>query len=133
MPPDREHCVGALLLRGHDVLLGLRSKHSSFPECWDIIGGHVEPGESELEALARELVEEIGVQLVEAKLHSRHSIGTIDLAVFVVRSWSGEPALCNDEHIRIEWHKCDEAATMPNLVAPELSRIIAALGPGMQN
>lgn len=31
-----------------------------FPNCWDIPGGHVEPGEAPLEALAREVEEETG-------------------------------------------------------------------------
>jgi 8-oxo-dGTP diphosphatase len=33
---------------------------SLFPGCWDIVGGHVEPGEGMLEALAREVEEETG-------------------------------------------------------------------------
>lgn len=34
-----------------------------FPGCWAIVGGHVEPGEGLLEALAREVHEETGWQL----------------------------------------------------------------------
>ncbi|MEU8437829.1 NUDIX domain-containing protein [Streptomyces sp. NPDC029216] len=34
-----------------------------FPDCWDIVGGHVEPGESPLDALAREVEEETGWRL----------------------------------------------------------------------
>jgi 8-oxo-dGTP pyrophosphatase MutT (NUDIX family) len=34
-----------------------------FPNCWDIPGGHVEPGEAPLEALAREVEEETGWRL----------------------------------------------------------------------
>ncbi|TQN33004.1 ADP-ribose pyrophosphatase YjhB (NUDIX family) [Haloactinospora alba] len=34
-----------------------------FPHCWDIVGGHVEPGESMLDALGREITEETGWRL----------------------------------------------------------------------
>ncbi|GAA4951167.1 hypothetical protein GCM10023224_39510 [Streptomonospora halophila] len=34
-----------------------------FPGCWDLVGGHVEPGETMPEALAREIAEETGWRL----------------------------------------------------------------------
>ncbi|MGW3010139.1 NUDIX hydrolase [Streptomyces sp. NPDC001219] len=34
-----------------------------FPDCWDIVGGHVEAGESLLDTLAREITEETGWHL----------------------------------------------------------------------
>ncbi|MEU3557597.1 NUDIX hydrolase [Streptomyces fragilis] len=34
-----------------------------FPDCWDIVGGHVEPGDTLLDALAREIEEETGWRL----------------------------------------------------------------------
>ena len=34
-----------------------------FPNCWDVVGGHIEPGESVEDALRREVNEETGWQL----------------------------------------------------------------------
>lgn len=63
---DGRRCVvGALILddRGR-AFVHRRSPERRFPPgCWDLVGGHVEPGESLLKALAREVVEETGWQL----------------------------------------------------------------------
>ncbi|MEU4205169.1 NUDIX domain-containing protein [Streptomyces sp. NPDC039022] len=57
--------VGALIVDSRDrVFLQQRSADRRlFPGCWDLVGGHVEPDESPLEALARELTEETGWRL----------------------------------------------------------------------
>ncbi|HEY8319921.1 MAG TPA: NUDIX domain-containing protein [Amnibacterium sp.] len=51
-----------VLIRGGRVLLCHRVVEKVHdPDRWDFPGGHVEPGESDGEALARELEEEVGV------------------------------------------------------------------------
>ncbi|MFJ9795751.1 NUDIX hydrolase [Streptomyces sp. NPDC101145] len=54
--------VGAVILDGHGRAFAQRRgpDRSLFPDCWDVVGGHVEPGESLLEALVREVAEETG-------------------------------------------------------------------------
>ncbi|HEY7415251.1 MAG TPA: NUDIX domain-containing protein [Ktedonobacteraceae bacterium] len=58
-------CVGALIFNHQGrLLLQKRSPDRKlFPNCWDIIGGHVEPGETLTAALAREIREETGWEL----------------------------------------------------------------------
>lgn len=54
--------VGAVILNSDGKAFAqLRSADRSlFPGCWDIVGGHVDPGETLLQALVREVVEETG-------------------------------------------------------------------------
>ncbi|MFI9776906.1 NUDIX hydrolase [Streptomyces sp. NPDC051956] len=57
--------VGAVILnqRGQAFAQRRSSDRRLFPDTWDIVGGHVEPGESLLDALAREITEETGWRL----------------------------------------------------------------------
>lgn len=58
-------CVGALITDGRGrIYVQQRAPHRAlFPNCWDVAGGHVEPGESLHTALAREIAEETGWRL----------------------------------------------------------------------
>lgn len=55
-------CAGALIVDHDDrIFFQRRSPHRRlFPDCWDIVGGHLEPGEEIEEALRREITEETG-------------------------------------------------------------------------
>jgi 8-oxo-dGTP diphosphatase len=63
--PDPLACAGALILDdGGRIFVQRRSAtRKLFPNCWDIVGGHLEPGESYDEALRREVEEETGWQV----------------------------------------------------------------------
>jgi 8-oxo-dGTP diphosphatase len=65
--------IAAIILENDngDFLLALRDNKSwiPFPNHWDLIGGHVEEGESPEEALRREYKEELGLDLKEYKFY----------------------------------------------------------------
>src|SRR5579875_608299 len=65
-------CVGALIRDGRDRVYVHRRSDSRrlLPGTWDVVGGHVEPGETPRQALAREIEEETGWRLrrIEAQL-----------------------------------------------------------------
>lgn len=61
----REGVVGALVKRDDGRIFAQRRSltRKTFPGCWDLVGGHLEPGESPRQALVRELAEETGWNL----------------------------------------------------------------------
>jgi 8-oxo-dGTP diphosphatase len=105
-----EVVVGALV-RGGRVLLVHRSPNKrAYPNVWDLPGGLIEAGESELGALTRELHEELGVQIAtgSASHLSRLTAGPAEepalLSAWLVREWQGKPAnVAPEEHDNIGW------------------------------
>ncbi|TFV67439.1 (deoxy)nucleoside triphosphate pyrophosphohydrolase [Blastococcus sp. CT_GayMR20] len=59
---DVVQVVGAAIVDGDRVLVAQRSG-GPYDGCWEFPGGKVEPGESDLAALAREIAEELGVAI----------------------------------------------------------------------
>jgi 8-oxo-dGTP diphosphatase len=60
-------CAGAVIVDdlGRIFVQRRSPTRSLFPDTWDIVGGHLEPGESVLDGLCREIAEETGWELVE--------------------------------------------------------------------
>lgn len=125
--------VGAILSSGGRILLGLRHPdRRSFPHCWDIIGGHLESGEAPRDALDRESQEEIGVSADDAvplaSIHFEYPSDTaFDLAIFLVTTWTGTPAIRDEEHSELRWFDPAVAASIPNLALPHYRHIFASL------
>jgi 8-oxo-dGTP diphosphatase len=61
----RECVMGAVILnaQGRAFVQKRSNARRLFPGCWDIVGGHVEPGETLYEGLRREIAEETGWHL----------------------------------------------------------------------
>lgn len=123
-------CVGALLVRDGQVLLGRRAEQRDWlPGAWDVVGGHIEAGESPEAAITRELAEELGV--VPARLRE---LGVLDseaggwrLRLYVVVAWSGEPVnRCPDEHAELRWMPPAEAARRLAAAHAGFAALIAA-------
>ena len=98
--------AAALLVRDGQVLLAHR--HPSrrwYPDCWDLVGGHVEPGELPEEAVVRECLEEIGVQVIDPQpIPLSIADPTLDMHAFLITRWAGEPVnVAADEHDDLRW------------------------------
>ena len=129
MTAPRTHIVGAILMKDGKLLLGRRSAHRrNYPGVWDIIGGHVEPGEQAYEALVRELREELGVEPVRARMMGEVEVGeTHALSIYLVDAWMNEPAIRNDEHSELGWFTPAEAAALVDLASPQYRDLFATL------
>ncbi|MEV6860893.1 NUDIX domain-containing protein [Streptosporangium subroseum] len=68
----RVNCVGAIVVDSGRILL-IRRGHPPGEGLWSVPGGRVEPGESDVEAVAREVLEETGLSIVPGRL-----AGTVD-------------------------------------------------------
>lgn len=62
VPTEPLRCAGALIVDDDGrIFIQRRSpERRLFPNCWDIVGGHLEPGEEIDDALRREVTEETG-------------------------------------------------------------------------
>src|SRR5438045_8484040 len=77
------------------VLVARRPAGVPHAGLWEFPGGKVEHGESDVQALARELREELGVSIGPATLFRRvlwpYPKGEVELLAYDVRAFTGEP------------------------------------------
>lgn len=95
-----------LLLKNGCVLMGERRPDKIYSLHWEFPGGKLEANESTLDAVRRELREELGVEIQDMEEWfseiATYSNGiTYDISFFLVRSWHGE--ITNNEFHRLEW------------------------------
>ncbi|MDD1781342.1 (deoxy)nucleoside triphosphate pyrophosphohydrolase [Enterovibrio sp. ZSDZ35] len=78
MPQDAILVVAGVIRDGHKILITQRFDSDEGLGLWEFPGGKVELGESEQEALARELFEELGVEVEVGafQLETRHTYPT---------------------------------------------------------
>jgi 8-oxo-dGTP diphosphatase len=110
-----EVVTGALVRDGRVLLVHRSPNRHAYPDVWDLPGGHIETGETELAALTREIHEELGVQIAtESSIHlCRLDAGrgeeSVRFSAWLVSEWAGTPAnVAPDEHDEIRWFRPDE-------------------------
>lgn len=117
--------VAAVWWRGDRVLLAQRPAHKRHGGLWEFPGGKVEAGESDAEAIARELAEELAVQVltVGAALAVHRDPGSAFEVAFLPVTAAGEPEA--REHAAVAFCCLDEVSRIP--LAPSDRAFFAGL------
>ncbi len=112
--------AAAVLVRpdGH-FLLTSRPEGKPYAGYWEFPGGKIEKNESVLQALERELQEELGIQIEQAspwitQIYA-YQHATVRLHFYRVFSWHGDPTGCEGQ--QLSWQAPDNVAVSPLLPA----------------
>ncbi len=130
--PDRP-AVGviAVVRRGDQVLLAQRSRGAYLGK-WGFPGGHVERGETTVEAAMRELREETGVSaeprgvFTHVDVIERDSGGQVlfhYVLLAVLADWRDGEALAADDAAAVRWVRLGEIAGGAVDVLPDVERV----------
>lgn len=122
------HAACFLLLLRNDNILLLRRYHTGREDGnYTLVSGHIDGGETVIEAMVREAREEVGIRIRKADLrivHAMHRKSSSEYFDFflVTRRWTGNPR--NQEP-----DKCDELrwaplASLPDNLIPSVRKAI---------
>ncbi|RIQ27371.1 NUDIX domain-containing protein [Jiangella rhizosphaerae] len=131
-----EHRVAvAVLVDGHRVLMcHRRADRTWYPDVWDFPGGHLEDGETAVDAARRECREELGIEVAAAHEElGRWVEGDEDITFVRLLSWDGTPRnVAPEEHDDLRWVTLAEALelTLADPRYPDLLRRVL-VGPGV--
>ncbi|TQV81431.1 NUDIX domain-containing protein [Aliikangiella coralliicola] len=124
---ERLQIVSGIIQREGRVLLCLRKNTKHYPDYWALPVGHVEPGENDIDALRRELFEEVGIQVLDGEFLTTlyDNEQNVQHAVFRVTDWRGEvsnrePHLC----AQVRWVKLHQ---LPQPLTPSTIAILQSL------
>lgn len=98
--------VAGAIIRGNTVLVAQRARPPELAGRWELPGGKVADGETEPAALARELVEELGLRAGDVVVDERLGgdvvlSGSMTLRAYRVRVLTGEPR--PHDHRALRW------------------------------
>ena len=112
-----EVAVAVFVKADGSFLLASRPEGKPYPGYWEFPGGKIEAGESVLQALKRELFEELNVAITHATpwftFMMAYTHATVRLHCWRVSAWQGE--MRGMEHQQFAWQHVDALTVAPTL------------------
>ena len=123
-----EVAVAVIIRPDGSFLLARRPEGKPYAGYWEFPGGKVEPGESLLHALRRELLEELGIHVKHATPWITrvftYAHATVRLCFYRVLEWHGEPH--GHENQELSWQFVNNVMVEPML--PANAPVLRAFG-----
>jgi ADP-ribose pyrophosphatase YjhB (NUDIX family) len=117
MTGRRIPCVGAIINDHHGRLLLIKRGHEPDAGLWSLPGGRVEPGETDEQAVVREVSEETGLSVVCDRLVGSVMRPGLDGAVVDIRDYSvtvtGGELAAGDDAADARWVSPADLARLP--------------------
>jgi len=100
------------------VLIAERLADGPFQGLWEFPGGKIAPGETSVEALARELAEELGIEVTVCSsfMNLRHEYDdrVVSIEFFIVSEWNSDPVGREGQALRrVPAHALDARELLP--------------------
>jgi ADP-ribose pyrophosphatase YjhB (NUDIX family) len=117
MPGSVIPCVGAVIEDERGRLLLIKRGHAPGAGLWSLPGGRIEPGETDAQALMREMREETGLLVLAGRLIGTVRRPTGDGDVFDIRDYAatvaGGTLRASDDAADARWVPPGELSTLP--------------------
>ncbi len=113
---ERKRAAAVIVKDGRVLMVHERSRRSGGGEWWTLPGGGLEPGETAEEAVRREVFEETGLVVAQARYVLEMPYPSGMTSVFTVEVADGEPRLGPDdgmgpELLGLDWFPAPELPT----------------------
>ena len=109
-------CVGAIVADSQGRLLMIKRGHEPGAGLWSIPGGRIEPGETDAEAVVREMIEETGLTVEVGRLIGRVQRPGLNGAVVDIRDYAatvtGGTLRAGDDAADARWVAPGELASL---------------------